>query len=50
MRAPQDWHAGAIRAAYLCGDNDWVLTAVFAMSRIRGFEDQILEALAYALT
>jgi HEAT repeat protein len=45
VRAPQDWHTSAVRAAYSSGDQDWVLTAVFAMRRVRGFDDQILEAL-----
>ena len=45
VRAPQDWHRGAIRAAYGSPDRDWQLTAVFAMRWIRGFADQILEAL-----
>ena len=45
VRSHQDWHRGAIRAAYSCGDRDWVLTAVFAMRWVRGFDDQILEAL-----
>jgi hypothetical protein len=45
VRAPQDWHEGAIRTAYATGDNEWRLTAVFCMQFIRGFEEQILEAL-----
>lgn len=45
VRAPQDWHQKAIRAAYSSGDKEWMLTAVFSMRWIRGFEDQILEAL-----
>jgi hypothetical protein len=45
VRAPQDWHRSAVSAAYSSGDKDWMLTAVFAMSRVRGFDDQILEAL-----
>lgn len=45
VRAPQDWHTGAISRAYSSADRDWKMTAVFAMSYIRGFEDQILEAL-----
>jgi len=48
VRAPQDWHTSAIRAAYSSGDQDWVLTAVFAMRHVRGFDDQILEALESA--
>ena len=46
VRAPQDWHENAIRAAYASDDEDWQLTAVFCMRYIRGFDDWILEALA----
>ncbi len=45
VRAPQDWHQNAVRAAYSSDDQDWKLTAVFCMSFVRGFEDRILEAL-----
>jgi len=45
VRAPQDWHRDAIRVAYSSDDGDWRLTAVFCMCFIRGFDDQILEAL-----
>ena len=45
VRAPQDWHRGAIRAAYASNDQDWKLTAVFSMRWIRGFDAQIREAL-----
>jgi hypothetical protein len=45
VRSPQDWHRDAIREAYATGDPEWVLTAVFAMRWVRGFDDQILEAL-----
>lgn len=45
VRAPQNWHADAIRAAYASGDEDWRLTAVFSMRWVRGFDSQILEAL-----
>jgi HEAT repeat protein len=45
VRSPQDWHRDAIRAAYASGDREWVLTAVFAMQWVRGFDDQIMEAL-----
>jgi hypothetical protein len=45
VRAPQDWHPDAVRAAYASGDEDWRLTAVFCMQFIRGFSEQILEAL-----
>lgn len=45
VRAPQDWHRDAVRAAYLSPDEDWKLTAVFCMGYINGFDDQILDAL-----
>ncbi len=45
VRAPQDWHREAIRAAYSSDDEDWKLTAVFSMRYVRGFNKQILEAL-----
>ncbi|MCG6868452.1 MAG: hypothetical protein LJE91_06900 [Gammaproteobacteria bacterium] len=45
VRAPQGWHQDAIRAAYSSDDEDWRLTAVFSMRWVRGFDDQILEAL-----
>jgi len=45
VRAPQTWHQDAIRRAYSSRDKDWVLTAVFSMRWVRGFDDQILQAL-----
>lgn len=45
VRAPQDWHGDAIRAAYTSEKENWRLTAVFCMRYVHGFEDQILEAL-----
>ena len=45
VRAPQDWHHDAVRAVYASGDEVWRLTAVFCMRFVRGFEEQILEAL-----
>jgi hypothetical protein len=45
VRAPQTWHPDAIRHAYSSGNKEWVLTAVFSMRWVRGFDDQILEAL-----
>ncbi|HJW67576.1 MAG TPA: hypothetical protein VJ419_07290, partial [Gaiellaceae bacterium] len=45
VRAPQDWHRDAIRAAYSSDDDVWRLTAVFCMRFVRGFDEQILEAL-----
>ena len=48
VRSPQDWQTDAIRAAYSSGDKDWMQTAVFAMGRVRGFDEQILESLKSA--
>lgn len=45
VRAPQHWHPDAVRAAYGSGDEAWRLTAVFCMRFVRGFDEQILEAL-----
>jgi len=45
VRAPQDWHQSAIREAYSSADESWRLTAVFCMRFVRGFNEQILEAL-----
>ena len=45
VRAPEDWHEDAVRAAYSSDDEDWVLTAVFCMRWIHGFEEPILESL-----
>jgi hypothetical protein len=45
VRAPVDWHTGAISKAYASGDSDWMLTAVFAMQYVKGFEKQILESM-----
>lgn len=45
VRAPENWHEEAIRTAYGSGDRDWLLTAVFAMRWVRGFDDKILAAL-----
>ncbi len=48
VRAPESWHRNAISPAYSSGDKDWMLTAVFSMRWVRGFDDQILEALKSA--
>jgi hypothetical protein len=45
VRAPELWHEDAIREAYSTGDREWMLTAVFGMRHVRGFDEQILEAL-----
>ena len=48
VRAPEDWHKDAIKSAYISGDQEWMLTAVFSMRWVRGFDEQILEALKNA--
>ena len=45
IRREASWHEAAIREAYASGDPDWVLTAVFAMEFVNGFEKETLEAL-----
>lgn len=45
VRAPQDWHQSAIQEVYSNADKSWRLTAVFCMRFVRGFNEQIIEAL-----
>lgn len=45
VRAREDWHKGAVREAYASGDQEWMLTAVFAMCYLPGFETETMEAL-----
>jgi HEAT repeat protein len=45
VRAPEPWQQNAIQEAYLSGDQDWILTAVFAMRFVNGFEDETVQAL-----
>ncbi len=45
VRFPQPWQEEAIRTAYRSRDPEWMLTAVFGMRHIRGFDEAILEAL-----
>ncbi len=45
VRAPMDWHEGAVRAAWETDDDDWRQTAVFGMGNHPGFEEQILDIL-----
>lgn len=45
VRAPQNWHAAAVRSVYASDDEDWKLTAVFCMQYIRGFGAEIVESL-----
>lgn len=45
IRSPQAYHSGAVRAAYQSGEKNWLITAVFCMQYIQGFQLEILEAL-----
>lgn len=45
VRAPEDWHKEAVRAAYRSNEEDWKLTAVFCMQYIGGFDEQIFESI-----
>ncbi|HET9986827.1 MAG TPA: hypothetical protein VFQ38_24840 [Longimicrobiales bacterium] len=45
VRAPEEWHAGAVRAAPHSNEPLWRLTAVFCMHYIKGFDAEIVEAL-----
>jgi hypothetical protein len=45
VRAPEPWQEEAVREAYDSGDRDWMLTAVFAMKYVGGFEKEILQSL-----
>lgn len=45
VRAPQEWHAEAVRTARLSEDADYQLTAVFCMGFIPGFDNEIMEAM-----
>jgi len=45
VRAPQDWHVGAVRSAWSSGDRGWRQTAVFCMGYVPGFDAPILAAL-----
>jgi len=45
VRAPEAWHKDAIRTSYASGDREWLLTAIFAMRFVKGFDREILEAL-----
>jgi len=48
VRAEEDWHRDAVRAAYAGDDETWRLTSVFCMRFVGGFDAQILEALGSA--
>jgi hypothetical protein len=46
VRAPQRWHADAIRAAFGSADDRWTLTAIFCTRFVKGFDAEILHALS----
>jgi hypothetical protein len=48
VRAQEEWHPAAIRSAWSDPDPEWKLTAIFCMGYVRGFDQQILEALGSA--
>jgi len=45
VRAQASWQVEAVGKAYTSGDRDWVVTAVFCMQFVHGFEKEILESL-----
>ena len=45
VRAEDDWHAEAVRAAYASDDPEWKLTGVFGMQYVKGFDEEILKSL-----
>lgn len=45
VRAPQPWHRDAVAAALASGSASWMLTAVFCMRFVSGFEAAIVQAL-----
>jgi hypothetical protein len=45
VRASANWHQDAIAKVHASGDKEWLLTAVFCMKYVQGFDNQILEAL-----
>jgi hypothetical protein len=45
VRAPEAWHGAAIQAACASGDEAWMLTAVFCMRFVQGFDEQIVDML-----
>ena len=48
VRDPQPWLEGEIRKQLASSDEDWKLTAVFAMGYVNGFEKEIMDALTSA--
>jgi len=48
IRDPQPWHREAIQKHFASADEEWRLTAVFAMGHITGFEREIAAAVETA--
>ena len=48
IRDPQPWHREDIRNHFASADDDWRLTALFAMGHITGFEREIAAAVETA--
>ncbi|HUP64622.1 MAG TPA: hypothetical protein VM557_05025 [Thermoanaerobaculia bacterium] len=44
VRDPQPWHRETVRSLAQSGDRDWMLTAIFAMGQMAGFDAEIIEA------
>jgi HEAT repeat protein len=45
VQAPEAWQEGAVRAAWASGEADWRTSALACMSRLPGFEGELLEGL-----
>jgi HEAT repeat protein len=45
VQSPGAWMEGAVRAAWASDDPEWRTTAVFCMTRLPGFADELLAAL-----
>ena len=45
VQAPDAWQEGAVRAAWASDDAEWRTSALFCMSRLPGFEGELLDGL-----
>jgi HEAT repeat protein len=45
VQAPEAWQEGAVRAAWASDDPEWRTSALFCMSRLPGFEGELLDGL-----
>lgn len=45
VRSPMEWQKKAIEDAYATKDEYWLLTAIFAMGYVPGFQDRLLDTL-----